>query len=498
MARPLDHEDRQKIASAVHQFMGSDETINQFTERILSGNHDDLVLRTIAALLHDTSKETPSKLSSLSTVVYIEMERLRCEAILSQQGQPWVSSGDHCAWYRSPVEPPSPDDRYQTFSRTNIAPYPPCIISLGELEPIGLADLRMETHHRGMALIARRVGHMAFGRTRILGTLVDAFGRVENFELYNMDWTLGEEVMPRCAIVIKEPYLTLSLEQKPVIRVDHPTDIVSQFLNNEVAIQEEADDRSPGIQSGHPPHNRCFTAASQADAGDESTGLDAAEQASRMLQQTDENQTNARSSTIEHDEQLNRSMSGRYVVVSHAERKMSPGRGKGLFATKDLNIGDLVICERPLCSSFSHEPAWFMSAIYDVRCSAHDMSIGIGSLRVKAIEGCVRDPALAAALTTLSGRYSGLGTNEIVCDGVRVVNSFQIGDIVSQNAFQITPPRAPDVNDSAQSSVPTLNGNIANAGIYWLASMINHSCLPNANYTFHGDQIVVRATKLIR
>ena len=35
-------------------------------------------------------------------------------------------------------------------------PYPPCIVSLQDLEPMKLADLRMDTHHRDRRLTVKR------------------------------------------------------------------------------------------------------------------------------------------------------------------------------------------------------------------------------------------------------------------------------------------------------------------------------------------------------
>lgn len=36
-------------------------------------------------------------------------------------------------------------------------PYPPCTVSLQDLQPMSLSDLRMETHHRGRVLVVRRI-----------------------------------------------------------------------------------------------------------------------------------------------------------------------------------------------------------------------------------------------------------------------------------------------------------------------------------------------------
>ena len=158
----------------------------------------------------------------------------------------------------------------------------------------------------------------------------------------------------------------------------------------------------------------------------------------------------------------------------------------------------MVLRERPICSSLSDEQSWYRSATYDARCSGYQMSIGVGSLRSKLVQECIKDPMLAAQVTRLSGRYPGLGTEEMICDGVRVVDAFQIGDIVSRNAFNIPHLQSLGVNDLSQSFAATDDQPSGNSGIYLRASMINHSCLPNAQWVLHGDVIIVRATRPIR
>ena len=507
MALTLDNEARQKTASAVHTIMGSGEDVTKFTNRILSGDHDDLVLLTINALLHDSPPNNFPEPSALSQLIFIEMETIRFENAVSKEGQLWIDLADPAInIYRSPVGPPASADKHRVYFRSTISPYPPCTRPLSELTLISLADLRMETHHRGQALNVTRVGFMAYGRTRILGTVTDAFGRAAYFELYNCDWTLGEDVIPRSAFVIKEPYLTLSLEDRPVVRIDHPTDIVPlEILDTSLANTPDNEVEQVGLDEERidsreetDSRKQCPDVVSLASAAVECQDPNAGQRLPSVHREICDVDSGGEISPAEDEQDGNERTPRCHDFLCHAEVKSSPGRGNGLFAAKDLGTGDMVLRERPICSSLSDEQSWYKSATYDARCPGYQMSIGVGDLRTKLVQECIRDPMLAAQVTTLSGKYSGLGTEEVICDGVRVVDAFQIGDIVSRNAFDIPHPQPLGVNNLSQSLPATGDPSSGNAGIYLHASMMNHSCLPNAHWIIHGDVIIVRAVRPIR
>ncbi|TVY18264.1 Histone-lysine N-methyltransferase SMYD3 [Lachnellula arida] len=106
-------------------------------------------------------------------------------------------------------------------------PYPPCALSLHDLQPIKLSDLGMDTHHRGCVLSVRRVAPVvklvAFSWT----VVQDSSGETERLEISLHKSRHGQDILESGpAFEIKEPYFTLSDEGHPTLRVDHPSDII--------------------------------------------------------------------------------------------------------------------------------------------------------------------------------------------------------------------------------------------------------------------------------
>ena len=52
---------------------------------------------------------------------------------------------------------------------------------------------------------------------------------------------------------------------------------------------------------------------------------------------------------------------------NRTEVRHSPGRGKGLFATMDMQFGDLVLVEKAFCALWSHEEHALITVKYNAR-----------------------------------------------------------------------------------------------------------------------------------
>ena len=344
MALTLVNEERQKTASAVHKIMGSGEDVTKFTNRILSGDHDDLALLTINALPRGPPPNDFPEPSALSQLIFIEMETIRLENAVSKEGQLWTDLAGPAIVYRSPVAPPTPADKHRVHFRSTISPYPPCTRALSELTLISLADLRMETHHRGQALNVTRVGFMSCGRTRILGTVIDAFGQVGYIELYHCDWTLEEDVIPRSAFAIKEPYLTLSLEERPVLRIDHPTDIVPLNLpdtamtasSDDVVEEGELDERRLDPCDDSDSWKQCPDLIYLASAAFECQDPDPGQCLSSVHRELCDVNSGAEISPAEDEHDGERRTPRCHDFLCYAEVKLSRGYGNGLFRRQRL------------------------------------------------------------------------------------------------------------------------------------------------------------------
>ncbi|KAK5741635.1 hypothetical protein LTR17_003841 [Elasticomyces elasticus] len=105
--------------------------------------------------------------------------------------------------------------------------YPPSILPAGQLEPMHISDLRLETRHEGQVLLLRTIGHPLSGLA-IKNAVEDDCGNVDILAVYNIHKSVPpESLMSKGAVVaIKEPLYEEISVGKYQIRVDHPSDLV--------------------------------------------------------------------------------------------------------------------------------------------------------------------------------------------------------------------------------------------------------------------------------
>jgi tetratricopeptide (TPR) repeat protein len=125
-----------------------------------------------------------------------------------------------------PSQPKSSPDTMPAYAVGS--PYLPCTKELSELQAMSLADLRMETHHRGHVLTVRRVSPVvALKASSWAAVKGDSTDDVERLELFLHKSKFGHELLELGSVfLIKEPYYTLNNQGEAAIRVDHPSDLV--------------------------------------------------------------------------------------------------------------------------------------------------------------------------------------------------------------------------------------------------------------------------------
>ncbi|OAL04678.1 SET domain-containing protein [Phaeosphaeriaceae sp. SRC1lsM3a] len=114
-------------------------------------------------------------------------------------------------------------------------PYPPCSVSVDDLEPMSFSDLKIETHHRGKKLVVKRASPVVGLAVRSWCMVQDPDGKeTERLEFGLHKLRHKEEVLELTkSFVLKEPYYTLTEQGEATIRIDHPSDLVS--LTDEIA-----------------------------------------------------------------------------------------------------------------------------------------------------------------------------------------------------------------------------------------------------------------------
>ncbi|KAF5556652.1 n-lysine methyltransferase SMYD2 [Fusarium mexicanum] len=178
---------------------------------------------------------------------------------------------------------------------------------------------------------------------------------------------------------------------------------------------------------------------------------------------------------------------GRPDVASYygaTEIKNSPGAGRGLFATRDIETNEIILCEKAFCAAWSHEAETFTALACDLR---EDAAIKVfpAGLHKAAVKKLLNNPSQLEKFLSLHGDYHGLGRKLQQVDGSPVIDTFQVHDIIQRNAFSL----GQQTEDEDVSNAST--------GLWIRASYINHSCIPNAKKDFVGDLIIFRARRRI-
>ncbi|KAF4495035.1 N-lysine methyltransferase SMYD2 [Fusarium agapanthi] len=166
------------------------------------------------------------------------------------------------------------------------------------------------------------------------------------------------------------------------------------------------------------------------------------------------------------------------------EIKNSPGAGRGLFATRDIETNETILCEKAFCAAWSHEAETFTALTCDLR---EDAAIKVfpAGLHKAAVKKLLNNPSQVEKVLSLHGDYDGLGRKLEQVDGSPVIDTFQVHDVIQRNAFSL----GQQTEDEDVSNAST--------GLWIRASYINHSCIPNTEKDFVGDLIIFCAIRRI-
>lgn len=179
-----------------------------------------------------------------------------------------------------------------------------------------------------------------------------------------------------------------------------------------------------------------------------------------------------------------------YASFTRNTRIASAGnRRRGLFATKDIKDGGLVIVEKAFCVKFGDEVGKQHSMI--MWLNRDGFIFGAHSERLyDTIDQMRRNPKQASKLLDLANG-EGFGRKHVdYVDGSVVVDAFQIQAIMKWNGFG-----CPGIRSAV--------GNIRHCtdwsgGIWIHAAYMNRSRMPNTSRVFFGDMMIVRAIRDIK
>ncbi|KAK4897638.1 hypothetical protein LTR27_004784 [Elasticomyces elasticus] len=589
---------RQEVAHALGGYLQKKKRkptseIQIYVDRIRSGEYDDF-MRQISFALQDQSRlimadlgGEPAEAQSpeISTLLLMHDANVQHKSAPSRRGQ--QRARQDSSTVLAALDFMAVSQKEESFV-TIPEPYPQCTAPLESLEVIKLSQLMTETHHRGKALFVERIGPLIETSILTLGAVKDVDADAEAMEIYHADPHLADMLPASTLFFLKEPFLTLGLNGKPVIRVDHPTDIVD-IDSLPKSLSSIASDQSATltalewkeIGNGYFTKQEYFKAGqayqSALKAGAEDRlRLDVSRNLARVelaLGRYEPARTSAiaavssdpalkaldvkayfraasASYQLRHWEQcevdlqkllalspndddgvrllgrvqarLSERESGSYdflQLVKRLSRQQprvdiadftkrtivgaSKGRGRGLFAAEDIKLGELILVEKAFVATFEWESTTSSTKVYDVRPKKFD---GFpAALWQGTVQKLLHTPSQTVAeISCLTGRYSGLGSKTLRVDGSQVIDAFQIHDIIAANAFAIPSPAKTQRSEAfgvmktilPTGADPAKAMNVPdNCALFSHASLVNHSCLPNATRMFIGDAMVLRATR---
>ena len=193
----------------------------------------------------------------------------------------------------------------------------------------------------------------------------------------------------------------------------------------------------------------------------------------------------------------------RYLIeaadfIGPVKLEWAPEKGRGLFLTRDVRAGELLIVEKAIGVGFKGENATDYRKSYDFmfpRTIVPGISTAIGVAVAQLLSGARDNPSLSDQLAQLSGgpksdslaplklppsEDAWLESKLQVSDQL---NLEQIKTIIEVNSYELP---------LITKDLATLDRREA-VGIFYAASFMNHSCIPNASRIAFGDIMVIRA-----
>lgn len=182
------------------------------------------------------------------------------------------------------------------------------------------------------------------------------------------------------------------------------------------------------------------------------------------------------------------------TILDHASyltnTKIAPAgdHGRGLFATKHLAPGDVILVEKAFYAVFDRDVPNEKSVIVDVAKAG--ISLENQAERIQGtIDKILHNPKQASRYLNL--HHGGKSQNKALrfVNGMATVDTFLVQAIDRLNGFDFPGVKSTEDGSGEQTIA---------AGIWLHVSHANHSCVPNADRSYIGDMMVVRATRGIK
>lgn len=170
--------------------------------------------------------------------------------------------------------------------------------------------------------------------------------------------------------------------------------------------------------------------------------------------------------------------------ISNIKVENSAGRGRGMFVTRDIPAGEVVMCDKAFSVVWGHDKEALTAMTYDVRDDRIRVQpVGLSKATVQKLLG---NSSQIERVMDLFGDYEGDGKKIFRTEDGPIVDTFRIHDIVSRNGFGLG-------NQYGEEGARN-----ASTGLCTWAAYINHSCIANTTKDFVGDLMVLRAIRPLK
>ncbi|KAK1999947.1 hypothetical protein LX36DRAFT_709737 [Colletotrichum falcatum] len=169
---------------------------------------------------------------------------------------------------------------------------------------------------------------------------------------------------------------------------------------------------------------------------------------------------------------------------SPVEIRDSPGRGRGLFTTKAVKAGELLLCEKAFSYVYADQKDATGSKNMKILMNLDSKKMTMGgqaTLISTIVQKLYHNPEAVSRFVNLHhGDYE-------------VVNDSQEEQVVVDTLNCFGAPRTTLEHLKNQANQGQEDRSQTTCGIWTTASFINHSCTGNCSRSFIGDMMVVRA-----
>lgn len=183
---------------------------------------------------------------------------------------------------------------------------------------------------------------------------------------------------------------------------------------------------------------------------------------------------------------MSRAVSPKHSRLDHAsffsrvEVRQSSKHGNGLFATQDIEAGDIIICEKALATAFDSDSNVRQHLIHNLNTGSTVTGPQI-ILQANLMQRMLHNRSLAQRfLKCYDGGYEPKCKAKVV-DGVTAVDAFQTMAIVEGNAFACPTTRSSDLVGKSAEEL-----QLGSVGFWGMAAYINSACDGNARRSFIG------------